>query len=159
MGFYKLNTDGSEQGNPGFACAGGLIRDSASRWIRGFSHSIGFTTSLAAELWGLRDSLKLARSLHICKLIIEIDAKVVVDLISAENVAAQDAHPYSALIFNCRCLVHSFEEAHLRHVHRECNFGMDLLSKARNFSSDVFSKFVSPLPFVVSQLLVDILGV
>ena len=76
-------------------------------------HSIGFTTSLAAELWHLRDGLKLARSLHICKLIIEIDAKIVIDLISAENVAAQDAHPYSALIFDCRCLMHSFEEAHL----------------------------------------------
>ena len=88
LGFFKLNTDGLAQGNLGFACAGGLIRDSAGSWIRGFLHSIGFTTSLAVELWGLRDSLKLARSLHIGKLIIEIDAKVVVDLISAENVAA-----------------------------------------------------------------------
>jgi hypothetical protein len=49
LGFFKLNTDGSAQGNPGFACAEGLIRDSAGRWIRGFSHSIGFTTSLAAD--------------------------------------------------------------------------------------------------------------
>ena len=77
------------------------------RWIRGFLHSIGFTTSLAAELWHLRDGLKLARSLHICKLIIEIDAKVVVDLIYVENVAAQDAQPYSALVFDCRCLMYS----------------------------------------------------
>ncbi len=122
-------------------------------------HSIGFTTSLAVELWGLRDCLKLARSLHIGKLIIEIDAKVVVDLISVENVATQDTHPYSALIFDCRCLMHSFEEAHLRHVHRECNFSTDLLSKARNFSSNVFSEFVSPPHFVVSQLLADIWGV
>jgi ribonuclease HI len=159
LGFFKLNTDGSAQGNPGFACAGGLIRDSAGRWIRGFLHLIGFTTSLAAKLWGLRDGLKLACSLHICKLIIEIDAKVVVDLISVENAVAQDAHPYSALIFDCRCLMHSFEEAHLRHVHRERNCSADLLSKTRNFSSDVFSEFVSPPPFVVIQLLADSWGV
>ena len=55
--------------------------------------------------------------------------------------------------------MHSFEEVHLRHVHRECNFSTDLLSKVRNFSSDVFSEFVSPPYFVVSQLLADIWGV
>jgi hypothetical protein len=121
-------------------------------------HSIGFTTSLAAELWRLRDGLKLARSLHICKLIIEIDAKVVVDLIYAENVAAQDAQPYSALVFDCRCLMYSFEEAHLCHVHRERNFSTDLLSKARNFSSDVFSEFVSPPPFCCKPIIGRYLG-
>jgi hypothetical protein len=55
--------------------------------------------------------------------------------------------------------MHSFEEAHLQHVHRERNFSADLLSKARNFSSDVISEFVSPPPFVVSQLLADSRGV
>jgi ribonuclease HI len=110
-----------------------------------FSLSIGTTNSLVAELWGLRDGLKLAHNLHICKLIIEIDAKAVVDLIIADNATSQDSHPYSALIFDYRFLMHTFEEAHLHHVHRERNFYADLLSKARNNSLDVFSEFVSPL--------------
>ena len=63
FGFFKLNTDGSALGNPGIASVGDLIRDSDGRWIRGFPHSIGTTNSLVAELWGLRDGLKLAHSL------------------------------------------------------------------------------------------------
>lgn len=59
-GWFKLNTDGASLGNPGKAGGGGLIRDSEGRWIRGFSRSIGHATSVMAELWALRDGLKLA---------------------------------------------------------------------------------------------------
>ena len=52
FGFYKLNTNGLAKSNPGVAGAGGLIRDYRGNWIGGFSRNIGFTHSLAAELWG-----------------------------------------------------------------------------------------------------------
>ena len=97
--------------------------------------------------------------MHICKLIIEIDAKAVVDLIIVDNAMSQDSHPYSALISDYRFLMHTFEEAHLHHVHLERNFCADLSSKTRNNSLDVFSEFVSPPSYVVSQLLIDILDV
>ena len=80
-GFLKLNTDGSALGNPGLTSAGGLIRDSNGNWVRGFSRFIGTTNSFAAELWGLRDGLELAQKLDMAKLIVEVDAKAVVDII------------------------------------------------------------------------------
>jgi hypothetical protein len=78
------------------------LTDSNGNWIWGVSHNLGITNSLAAELWGLRDGLVLAHDLNIPKLIIEIDAKVVVDLLKPENVVNSESHPYSALITNCK---------------------------------------------------------
>ena len=60
LNWYKLNTDGESCGNPGRARGGGVIRDSAGNWIRGFTRYIGYTTSIIAEFWALRDGLKLA---------------------------------------------------------------------------------------------------
>ena len=116
---------------------------------------MAFTNSLAAEIWGLRDGLKPARNMNICKLIIEIDAKAVVDLIHFIDIASLNSYSYSALISDFRYLILSFEEAHLCHVHCECNFRTDILSKARNNPLDVFLES----SFIVSQLLVDIWGV
>ncbi len=78
--------------------------------------------------------------------------KYVVDFIYAGNVAAQDTHPYSVLIFDCKCLMHSFEEAHLRHIHCERNFSHSL---EKLFFGCIFRICFSP-PFVVNQLLTDI---
>lgn len=48
---------GGVQGS--IARAGGIIRDFARNWIQGFQRQIGTATSLAAEIWALRDGLKL----------------------------------------------------------------------------------------------------
>ena len=85
IGFFELNTVGSARSNPSMASAGGLIRDHRGSWIGGFSRNIGFTHSLTAELWGLRDRLKLAKNLNIKKLHIDLDAKVVTDFVTAQN--------------------------------------------------------------------------
>ena len=39
--WFKLNTDRASCGNPGRAGGGGVIRDCASEWVRGFARSIG----------------------------------------------------------------------------------------------------------------------
>ena len=39
--WFKLNIDGASCGNPGRAGGGGVIRDCASEWVRGFARSIG----------------------------------------------------------------------------------------------------------------------
>lgn len=53
-GWYKLNTDGASFGNPGKARERGIIRDKEGHWLKGFSRSIGFTSSIMVELWALR---------------------------------------------------------------------------------------------------------
>ncbi len=136
-----------------------MLRDSNGNWIRGFSHNLGITNSLAAELWGFRDGLLLACELKICKLIVEIDAKSVVDLLKSESLGNTDSNPYSVLINDYRYLILSFKAASLHHTHRESNFCADLLAKEGNKLLDSFSIYVFPPHFVVSQLLVDIWGI
>ena len=68
-GWCKLNSDGASLGNPGRArgggLIGGLIRDHRGAWIRGYTHNIGFTTSVIAKFWALQDGLQLALLLGI----------------------------------------------------------------------------------------------
>ena len=73
-GWFKLNTDGALAGNPGKARGGGLIRDSNEHWVKGYARSIGFTTSVIAELWALRDGLNLALSEGIRNLIVALSS-------------------------------------------------------------------------------------
>ncbi|KAL0006134.1 hypothetical protein SO802_013695 [Lithocarpus litseifolius] len=124
-GWYKLNTDGASYGNPGKAGGGGLIRDCSRRWIEGFARSIGFTTSITAEFWALRDGLKLALSEGIQNLIVELDARVVIDLINSN---VDTVKPYSPLLYDCRCLLRRFPQAQVKHVYREGNRCADALA-------------------------------
>ena len=57
--WFKLNSDGSSMGNPGKAGGGGIICDFKGDWVSGYARAIGFTTSVAAELWALRDGINL----------------------------------------------------------------------------------------------------
>lgn len=78
-GWCKLNTDGATSGNSGLARCGGIVRDEHGDWLAGFSRHIGITTSFVAELWGLRDGLMLCSNLNISFLVVELDAKAIVD--------------------------------------------------------------------------------
>jgi ribonuclease HI len=139
--------------------AGGLIRDHAGSWVKGFSRKIGITNSLAAELWGLRDGLILAHQIHIKKIIIELDAKAVLDLVHPAIFTSISHHPYGALISDCRSLIQNFEEAHLQHTFREGNATADLLAKAGKKLLCPFVYFDEPPLFAVSQVLADCRGV
>ena len=104
-GWYKLNTDEASFGNPRKARGGSIIRDREGHWVKGFSRSIGFTSNIMAELWALRDGLRLANQLGIQNLEVEMDAKVIVDLINS-NVNHNRA--YSPLLHDCRLLLGRF---------------------------------------------------
>ena len=47
-------------GNLGKVGGGGVIRDCHGDWVKGYSKSIGYTTSVLAEWWALQDRLILA---------------------------------------------------------------------------------------------------
>uniref|UniRef100_A0A2N9FCR0 RNase H type-1 domain-containing protein n=1 Tax=Fagus sylvatica TaxID=28930 RepID=A0A2N9FCR0_FAGSY len=158
-GFFKLNTDGLVLGNLGLAGARGLLRHSNGSWFRGFTRNIGTTSSVAAKLWGVRDGLLLAKKYNIQKLIIELDAKAVLDLLMSDNNTSLCYHPLSALIIDCRSLIHSFEEARLCHIYREGNFCTDNLAKGGTKTLNSYVEYFSPPSFVVNQLLADTWGV
>ena len=102
LGWVKLNTDGSSLGNPGQAGGGGVIRDHVGHWIRGFTRRVGVASSLAAELWALRDGLFLIVDMGFLNVIIEIDALMVVSFLASSSIP----HPsLRTLVDGCRFLL------------------------------------------------------
>jgi hypothetical protein len=61
MELVKLNVDGCSEGNPGFAGAGGVLRDSLGSWIKGFAINTVFAFQLKwscghrSQDWNLLD--------------------------------------------------------------------------------------------------------
>ena len=80
MGWFKLNADGASFGNLGKVGGGGLIRDHYGSWVKGYIKHIGFASNITAEFWALKDGLMLVSQLGITQLLVELDAKVVMDL-------------------------------------------------------------------------------
>ncbi|KAK7849068.1 putative ribonuclease h protein [Quercus suber] len=87
-GWHKLNMDGSVVSSCGLVGCGGLLRDSAGQWVVGFAKSICSSSSIAAELWALREGLGLCLERGITAVEIELDATVAISLVSS-NVNAK----------------------------------------------------------------------
>ena len=126
VGWFKLNADGASFGNPGKASGGGLIRDHHGSWVKGYMRHIGFTSSIAAEFWALKDGLMLASQLGITQLLVELDAKVVVDLILSSK---SSNNSFSALLNDCRYLLCQFNQVRINHDYREANRCTNHLAK------------------------------
>ena len=105
-GWVKLNTDEASKGNPGLAGCGGVVRNEDGRWIMGFARRIGVTTSFVAELWGLREGLFLCSNLNVQFLVIELDAKAVVDVFLNPNYQNNAVSP---ILEDCRQLLLRFQ--------------------------------------------------
>ncbi|KAF7818736.1 reverse transcriptase [Senna tora] len=85
VGWWKLNTDGSCQGNQNLIGGGGLIRDSNGNWIHGFIKFLGEGNSLLAELWAICEGLNLAKHLGCIRIIVETDSSAAVNLINSKD--------------------------------------------------------------------------
>ncbi|PKI37422.1 hypothetical protein CRG98_042208 [Punica granatum] len=81
LGRASTNWKAIKIGSPGSAGAGGFIRDSLGRWVSGFKMNLGCTTSPIAELKPLCQGLIIAAECGASKLIVELDAKLVLDWI------------------------------------------------------------------------------
>ena len=124
--WFKLNTYGASCGNPGRARSGGVLRDNAGEWVRGFARSVGSTTSIVAEFWALRDGLQLAIQLGVQYLEVELDAEVVLDVINFGN---SPNAAYSSLLFDCILLLEKIPHITVKHVFREANRSVDALAR------------------------------
>lgn len=92
IGWVKLNTDGASHGNPGRATAGGVHRDGAGNWYRGFALNIGFCSAPLAELWGVYYGLYMAWESKITRLEFEIDSEMVVGFLKTRIVRLIHCH-------------------------------------------------------------------
>ena len=84
-GWLTQNVDGSAAGSLGMAKGGGLIRDGNGDWVIGFARKIGTTTSFMVELWALRDGLLLCLQIQAQVVLVELDAKAVVDAFNLQS--------------------------------------------------------------------------
>ncbi|EOX94176.1 Uncharacterized protein TCM_003564 [Theobroma cacao] len=80
-GEFKLNVDGSSKHNFQNAAGGGLLRDHTGPMIFRFFENFGPYNSLQAELMALQRGLLLCIEYNVSRLWIEMDAKVVVQMI------------------------------------------------------------------------------
>ena len=144
-GWRKLNVDGASMGNLGQAGGGGLLRDESENWIGGFARRIGIANSFTAELWTLRDGLLLCQQLNVQAVIIELDAKTIVD---AFNHQAKSNTVVSSIMEDCRHLVTQIPQTSIRHVFRETNRSVDQLA---NLGLNLDYDFI-----LFSSLLVDL---
>ena len=142
MGTYVINIDGSVLSDSGAASAGGLLRNNKGEWIRGFLINIGLTDSLNAELWGVRQGLKVARELGLSNVILQTDAAVVVTLLTTGMDYA--GHPLGVLLEDCKRLIVSFSNLTVKHVFREANKCADKLANLAHGVDQGIIDLVSP---------------
>ncbi|XP_075669726.1 uncharacterized protein LOC142639425 [Castanea sativa] len=123
----------------GRAGGGGLIRDSNGTWVSRYARAIGHTTSVAAELWEIRDGINLCIDLNLTNVVVELDAKIVVDLLLKEegNVNGNDV-----LITDCKEGLQRIPRVQVQHCFREVNKCADALARRGA---------VSPQDFVIYQ--------
>ena len=148
-GWHKLNTDGSVVSTNGLSRCGGLLRDCSRQWVVGFAKSISVSSSIAAELWALREGLGLCLENGISVVEIELDSSVAISLVSSNVVSNGDL---SGLVYDCREMLLRLPRFKLSHCFREANFCVDVLAKLGSASAELAAVFVSPHPLLFCSL-------
>ena len=148
----KLNTDGSSIGSLGLAGGGGVLRDEGGKWVIGYARKIGTANSLLAELWALRDGLSLCLQAHVQAVVIEMDAKVIVDAFSFQS--NSNVITFSLMV-DCRHLATQIPQVSFRHVNREGNRCADQLAKLGTSLEVDFAVFSCPPVDILSYFEAD----
>ena len=77
--------DGSVINSSGLAGCGSLLRDSTEQWVVGFTKSISVNSSIAMELWALRERLGMCLEKGLSTVEIELDATTAISLVSSNS--------------------------------------------------------------------------
>ena len=152
----KLNTDGPVVGSMGVAGCGGVARDDHGGWVAGFSRRIGLTNSFVAELWGLRDGLLMCWNLNIHSLIVELDAKAIVDVLEKSQYVN---NVISLILDDCRLLASCFHHIRLQHYYRQANWCAGSLARLSASQDLDFILYDSPPVDIVNAFENDLNGI
>jgi ribonuclease HI len=111
-----------------------VFRGDKGEWVCGFSKGLGSCSAYVAELWGVFEGLKLARSHGYRKVELHIDSSSVISSISRDQGG----------IIGCRTLLHNIRrlndqdwEVQVRHSFREANACADAMANMA-YESDFF---------------------
>ena len=122
----------------------------------GSAKSISVSSSVAAELWALREGLGMCLERGISAVGIELDATAAISLVSSNVNANGDL---SGLVDDCRELLLRLPQVKLSHYFREANFCVDTLAKLGLASAELSLVFVSPPPVILQHLYDDMMDV
>ena len=142
-GWHELNTDGSVVCSTRLSGCGRLLRDCSGQWVVGFAKSISVSSSIAVELWALREGLGLCLENGISVVEIELDSSTAISLVSNNVVSNGDL---SGLVDDCREMLLRLPRFKLSHCFREANFCADALAKLGSASAVLAAVFVPPPP-------------
>ena len=124
-------------------------------WVAGFARRIGNTNSYMVELWALHDGLKLCLQMNAHSIIIELDAKVVMDALNSPNSPNSFS---SSILKECKHMANRLPQKIFRHVYREANKCADLLARIGLLLDNDFIVFSSPPMDLASFLEADANG-
>ena len=119
-----------------------MIRNANEEWVRGFTKAIGVTTSAVAELWALRDRIHLYITLKIQAVIIELDVKLVVDLLQKED---RNQNGLDAILGDCKAGLRDIPVVKIQHCYKEANKCVDALARRGALLPQDFVVFLEPL--------------
>jgi ribonuclease HI len=125
-GYYLLNADGGNRGDPlGRAAIGALLRTRRLETVAQISKAIGPATHNVAEYQALIEGLKLARGYGVQHIRVYMDSEIVVDQVNGVS-AVRRAH-LGELHVQARGLVAQFKSFRISWVPRELNAEADRL--------------------------------
>ena len=124
-GWYKFNTDGAMKASCQVAAAGGILRNDQGNWLVGFAMNLGNYSALVAEIWGAWKALNLAWKKGYRKIILEMDSKVAIQLITNGTNSTNAA---TRLVLDIRRMLKLDWMVQVNHVFREGNRAADTLA-------------------------------
>ena len=154
-GWFKVNTDKSLSGSIGTTAGGGLIRDEFGNWVIGFSRKIGRTDSFVVELWALRYGLQLCCQLNACAILIELDAKSLVDALNNSSYCNPVISPP---LDDCKLLIDQTPQVCIKHTYQEANKCADRLANLGLFQYVDFLVHYDPPVELIRLIEADSLG-
>ncbi|CAN1186305.1 Putative ribonuclease H protein At1g65750 [Linum perenne] len=120
-----LNTDGSVMLNTSNAAAGGLLRTDMGRCIAAFSTNLGRCSITRAELRGIIGGLNLAWDVGARRVMVQVDSRAAVSLISN---ASNPCHQHAGEVTLIHQLLNREWEVTISHIYREGNQAADYLA-------------------------------
>lgn len=96
--------------------------------MKGYARAVGCTTSVATELWVLRDSIRLCISLKLPAVIVELDAQLLVDLLKKDG---DQSNSYGAFLSDCKARLRQSPMVRVQHCYWEANKCAYVLARRR----------------------------
>ena len=102
---------------------------------------IGTTSSFVAEMWGMRDELVLCKNLNIQCLVVELDASMIVNVLTKLDYANNIISPS---LDDCKQMLTQFQQVQIRHFFRQANCCADMMARKGAEQQLDYCAFYSP---------------